>query len=84
MRGQHWNIANHSNEYSAVYLGGLLKYKYDHTFSNFGSGCTTCGAAYGTANLTYGSALGSYDGHPRADAGDGMDHRQILVDMTFP
>jgi len=84
LRGQHWNIANHSNEYSAIYLGGLLKYKYDHTFSNVGSGCTTCGTAYGTANLTYGSALGSYDGHPRADNGEGMDHRQILVDMTFP
>jgi hypothetical protein len=84
LRGQHWTLANHTNEYSAIYALGLLKYKYDHTFSNFGSPCTTCGANYGTASLTYGSALGSYDGHPRADNGEGMDHRQILVDIAIP
>ncbi len=25
-----------------------------------------------------------YDDHPRADGGEGMDHRQILVDLTLP
>ncbi|HXF51173.1 MAG TPA: hypothetical protein VNM43_05790 [Dehalococcoidia bacterium] len=74
--GQHWNLAYHSNEYSAVYAWGLVKYKYDHAFSNFGTPFT--------ANLTYGSVLGGYDGHPRADGGEGMDHRQILVDMALP
>ena len=84
LRGQHWTLANHTNEYSAIYALGLIKRKLDHTFSNFGAACTACGGAYGTASLAYGSALGSYDGHPRADNGAGMDHRQILVDVSLP
>lgn len=84
LRGQHWNLATHSNEYSAIYAFGLIKRKLDHSFSNFGSPCTACGGSYGSASLPYGSALGGYDGHPRADGGEGMDHRQILVDMTLP
>jgi endonuclease/exonuclease/phosphatase family metal-dependent hydrolase len=77
--GRHWNVANH-DEYTAFYLFGI-KYKYDWAFSNAGAGCTSCGSFYGTADLRYGSAVGGYDGMPRADGGEGMDHRQILVDM---
>jgi len=84
LRGQHWGIAYHSNEYSATYSFGLIKRKLDHSFSNAGTACTSCGPVYGTVSLPNGSALGSYDGHPRADAGEGMDHRQILVDMMLP
>jgi hypothetical protein len=84
LRGQHWMLVNHPEEYSAIYALGLVKRKLDHTFSSFGAPCTGCGGAYGTVNLTYSSALGSYDGHPRADNGEGMDHRQILVDVTVP
>ncbi|HEX6292675.1 MAG TPA: endonuclease/exonuclease/phosphatase family protein [Herpetosiphonaceae bacterium] len=80
-RGQHWNLVTHSGEYSAIYSGGLVKRHLDHAYSNFGSPCTTCGGTYGTVSLPYGSVLGGYDGHPRADNGEGMDHRQILVDM---
>lgn len=84
LRGQHWTLANHTNEYSAIYGFGLIKRKLDHTFSNFGSPCTSCGGVYGSSSLTYGSVLGGYDGHPRADNGEGMDHRQILADVTLP
>jgi hypothetical protein len=83
LRGQHWNIVKHSHEYSAKYFFNIVKKQLDHTFSNFGNPCTTCGSLYGTANLTYGSALGGYDNHPRADNGNGLDHRQILVDLTL-
>lgn len=82
--GQHWNIVTHSNKYSAKYFFGIVKRQLDHAYSNFGAPCTTCGSFYGTANLTYGSALGGYDNHPRADNGSGLDHRQILVDLTIP
>lgn len=84
LRGQHWNLVTHSNEYSAIYASGLIKRKLDHSFSNFGAPCTACGGSYGSPSLTYGSALGGYDGHPRADGGAGMDHRQILVDISLP
>lgn len=77
--GIHWNVANHS-EYTAFYVFGV-KYKYDWAYSNFGAACTSCGGYYGTSDLVYGSAIGGYDSMPRADGGDGMDHRQILVDM---
>jgi hypothetical protein len=83
-RGQHWDIVNHSREYSAQYFLGLAKRQFDHTYSNFGIPCTTCGKFYNTPNLPFGSALGGYDGHPRADNGSGMDHRQILVDILIP
>jgi hypothetical protein len=83
LRGQHWSIATH-DEYSAVYSLGLVRRRLDHAFSNFGTACTTCGPSYGTAHLAYGSALGSYDGHPRADNGEGFDHRQLLIDVVLP
>ncbi len=81
--GQHWNLVTHYDEYSVVYGFGLVDRKIDHTFSTFGQPCTSCGATYGTDDLPYGSALGGYDGHPRADGGRGFDHRQILVDMAL-
>lgn len=84
LRGAHWTLATHSNEYTAFYALGLIKRKLDHTFSNFGSPCTNCGSIYGTANIAYSSVVGGYENHPRADAGEGMDHRQILVDMNIP
>jgi hypothetical protein len=81
-KGQHWDIVAHPDEYSAEYLFGINK-KLDHAFSNFGSPCKNCGSYYGTPSLPYGSALGGNDNHPRADAGQGMDHRQILIDIEF-
>jgi hypothetical protein len=78
--GRHWSVATH-DEYTAFYLLGV-KYKYDWAYSNFGAACTACGGNYGTSSLTYGSACGGYDGMTRADGGDGMDHRQLLVDMV--
>jgi hypothetical protein len=78
--GKHWNVATH-DEYTAFYLLGV-KYKYDFAYSNFGAACTACGGSYGTSSLAYGSACGGYDGMPRADGGDGMDHRQLLVDLV--
>jgi hypothetical protein len=59
-----------------------VKHKYDFAYSNFGAACTGCGGAYGTSSLAYASACGGYDGMPRADGGDGMDHRQLLVDLV--
>ena len=79
--GSHWGVWQHS-EWTAFYVLGI-KYKYDHAFSNFGSYCLDCGPTYGTASLQYGSVVGGYEGHPRADTGSGMDHRQILVDMQL-
>ncbi len=75
LRGQHWDIAVHDDEYSAEYAFGLQKKRFDHAFTNFASPVTE--------TLTFGSALGGYDDHPRADAGDGLDHRQLLVDLEF-
>jgi len=82
-RGLHWGVAAHAGEYTSIYLGGLIKRQIDHAYSSFGQPCTSCGAIYGTEDLSYGSVLGGYDGHPRADAGAGLDHRQILVDMLL-
>jgi hypothetical protein len=82
-RGRHWRLAAHTGEYTTIYLEGLVKRQVDHAYSSFGQPCTSCGATYGTNDLTCGSVLGSYDGHPRADAGEGLDHRQILVDMVL-
>lgn len=79
--GRHWSLATH-DEYTAFYVLGV-QYRYDHAYSNFGSACTGCGSAYSTVNLDYGSVVGGYHSHPRADAGDGMDHRQLLVDLTL-
>lgn len=79
--GAHWSLTTH-DEYTAFYVLGI-KYRYDHAFSSFGAPCTTCGGSYGTASLAHGSVVGGYDGMPRADGGEGMDHRQILVDMTL-
>jgi hypothetical protein len=81
--GHHWDIAYHRNEYSAIYgwsilppwLAPSLYKKLDHAFSSFGEP--------DTSHLHYGSALGGYDGHPRADGGAGCDHRQILVDLDY-
>ncbi|HEU4758627.1 MAG TPA: endonuclease/exonuclease/phosphatase family protein, partial [Dehalococcoidia bacterium] len=78
--GKHWNVATH-DEYTAFYILGIKK-KLDWAYSNFGAACTSCGADYGSASLTYGSACGGYDGMPRADGGDGFDHRQLLIDMV--
>ena len=75
LRGQHWDIARHDGEYSAEYSFGLQKKKFDHAFTNFGAAVTDA--------LPFGSALGGHDDHPRADGGDGLDHRQLLVDLTF-
>jgi hypothetical protein len=78
--GKHWNVATH-DEYTAFYVLGI-KYKLDWAYSNFGAACTVCGRDYGTASLGYGSVCGGYEGMPRADGGDGMDHRQLLIDMV--
>lgn len=75
LRGQHWQIATHEGEYSAEYALGLQKKKFDHAFVSFGEPVTE--------TLTFGSALGGHDDHPRADGGDGLDHRQLLVDLQF-
>ncbi|HEY0138156.1 MAG TPA: endonuclease/exonuclease/phosphatase family protein [Nannocystis sp.] len=75
LRGQHWDIALHDGEYSAVYGFGLQKKQFDHAFTNFGAAVTDA--------LPFGSALGGHDDHPRADGGDGLDHRQLLVDLAF-
>jgi len=75
LRGQHWDIVLHDGEYSAEYGFGLQKKQFDHAFVNFGQPVTD--------TLTFGSALGGYDDHPRADGGDGLDHRQLLVDLAF-
>lgn len=80
-RGNHWDYAWHS-EWTAFYILGI-KYMYDHAFTNFGARCSDCGPTYGTGSLTYGSVVGGYEGHPRADGGDGMDHRQLLVDLQL-
>jgi len=83
-KGHHFAFAAHDDEYSAQYLPPFGKWQYDHAFTNFGTPCTTCGKHYrGDAqNLAYGSALGDYDGHPWA-ANPGLDHRQLLVDLSF-
>lgn len=83
-RGQHWDLAYHPNEYSATYAMGLYGRQLDDAYSCFGAPCMNCGSFYGSADLPFGSALGGYDGHPRADQGEGMDHAQILVDMWIP
>lgn len=75
LRGQHWDLAEHGDEYSAEYAFGLQKKKFDHAFTSFGIARTD--------ELNFGSALGGYDDHPRADGGDGLDHRQLLVDLEF-
>jgi hypothetical protein len=80
-KGRHWNLAFHPDEYSAWYLDGGLKKQLDHLFSSFGAPCVDCGGVYHTFDLMFASALGGYDDHPRADQGDGMDHRQVLVDL---
>jgi hypothetical protein len=82
LRGQHWDLATH-DEYSAEYLLGFEKQRFDHAFVRGGAPCSDCGADYGTADLAFASALGGYDDHPRADAGEGLDHRQLLVDLRF-
>jgi len=79
--GNHWGLVQHT-EYTAFYVLGI-SYQYDHAFSTFGSRCIDCGPTYGTASLGYGSVVGGYENHPRADNGSGMDHRQILVDMQL-
>lgn len=80
--GQHWNIYNDTSEQPTTdyVFGGLLEW-LDHEFSNFGSPCTDCGSYYGTDSLQHSSAVGGYNGMPRADGGYGCDHRQILVDI---
>lgn len=80
--GTHFGV-HHEGEYSAWYYvkGGS---SLDHAYSTFGTPCTSCGRFYGggTQDLRFGSALGSWDGHPWA-AQPGIDHRQILVDLAF-
>lgn len=83
-KGKHWRLIQHNREYSAEYFFGFIKKKFDHAYSNFGLPCTSCGQFYGTDDLIFGSALGGYDNHPRADRGNGLDHRQILVDLIIP
>lgn len=76
LRGQHWDLAFHDGEWSAEYALGLEKKRFDHSF-------VRGPATPRTEDLPFGSALGSYDDHPRADGGDGMDHRQVLFDLTL-
>ncbi len=76
LRGQHWDLAFHDGEWSAEYAFGLEKKRFDHSFARGP-------ATPRTADLPFGSALGGYDDHPRADGGDGMDHRQVLFDLTL-
>jgi hypothetical protein len=78
--GNYWNLFYSSTDYSETVF--LSNKHLDHAFSNFGQPCTNCGSVYGTVDLPYGAALGGYNGHPRADGGSGMDHRQILIDMN--
>jgi hypothetical protein len=79
-KGHYWNLFYSSTDYSQTTF--LSNKHLDHAFSNFGTPCTNCGNHYGTTDLQYGAALGGYNGHPRADGGSGMDHRQILIDMN--
>lgn len=82
-KGYRWSLSYTSNEYTAFYTTGNRR--LDHTFSNFGSACTTCGSTYGTANLKDGVGLGGdVYSHPRADGTSGCDHRQLLTDMVVP
>jgi hypothetical protein len=37
----------------------------------------------GTGSLAYGPVVGGHHSHPRAGGGGGMNHRQILVDLSF-
>ncbi|HEY3446222.1 MAG TPA: endonuclease/exonuclease/phosphatase family protein [Myxococcales bacterium] len=80
-KGEHWNLAKHEGEYSASYAAGLLQKQLDHAFSSSGEPCVDCGGFFHTFDLHFGSVLGGYDGHPRADEGEGIDHRQVLVDL---
>ena len=81
-RGLHFGH-QHEGEYTAWYYlrGGL---KLDHAFSNFGKPCVDCGQFYGGGDqdLSFGSAIGRFDGHPSASQ-TGLDHRQVLVDLSF-
>lgn len=80
--GRHFTT-QHAGEYTAAYyIRG--SFEFDHAFSNFGHACTTCGSYYGGSrqDLPFGSALGDWDDHPWA-AKPGIDHRQILVDLTL-
>jgi hypothetical protein len=80
--GKYWDLYNDTTDKpTSIYLDGMVKEWFDHTFSNFGDPCTNCGKYYNTMDLKYGSIVGGYDGMPRADGGYGCDHRQILVDM---
>ena len=67
-RGKHWDLANHKREYTAKYWP--IKIHYDHVFSNFGKPCTQCGKYYGTDSIKFGSVVGGFHFHPRADNGD--------------
>lgn len=73
----------HTGEYTAWYYvrGGFA---FDHAFASFGRACTDCGKHHGGSeqDLALGSVVGDWDGHPHA-AKPGLDHRQILVDLTF-
>jgi endonuclease/exonuclease/phosphatase family metal-dependent hydrolase len=63
-RGQHWDIATHDGEYTAVY-GGFGR-QIDHAFSSFGVPCVNCGASSGRLpGPRIRPALGGYDDHPR-------------------
>ncbi len=79
-KGHYWNLFYSATDYSQTTFFGSKH--LDHAFSNFGEPCTNCGSLYNSTNLTYGAALGGYNGHPRCDGGSGMDHRQILIDMN--
>ena len=80
--GRHFTT-QHEDEYTAwYYIRG--SFAFDHAFASFGRPCTSCGTFYGgpTQDLLLGSVVGDWDGHPWA-AKPGLDHRQILVDLTF-
>gem|GEM_PF-3197556 len=80
--GNHF-ATHHAGEFTAAYyVRG--EFEFDHAFSSFGRACTDCGKYYGGSkqDLPFGSALGDWDGHPWA-AKPGIDHRQILVDLTL-
>jgi hypothetical protein len=60
---------------TAVYVDGAQREWLDAAFSNFGQPNTSV--------FPHGSAVGSYNGIPRADGGQGCDHRQLLVDLVY-
>jgi uncharacterized repeat protein (TIGR01451 family) len=96
--GKYWDgtFAN-GRHHTASYV--FKPVHYDHAFSNFGRPATKLATDFpqyypggSDRNLKFGAAVGGYgtgtlglsDIHPRADGGEGCDHRQLLIDMKIP